>query len=69
MCWSKYHFTYVNIGNHVISGFSEATPLNFVRLSKTFGKEWLLDSRDKMPCDIHTNLIDPDVFQTILIDR
>jgi hypothetical protein len=59
----------VNIGNHFISQFAEATPLNIVRRSKTVGKEWLLDSRDKMPCDIHTNLIDPDVFQTIPTDR
>jgi hypothetical protein len=49
----------VNIGNHIISRFSEATPLNFVHLSKTVRKEWLLDSRDNMLCDIHTNLIDP----------
>jgi hypothetical protein len=56
----------VNIGNHIISRFSEAAPINFVRLSKTVCKEWLLDSRDKMPCDIHTNIIDPDVSQTFL---
>ena len=62
MCCSRYRYTYVNIGNHIISRFSQATPLNLVRRTKPFGKEWLLDSHDKMLCDIHTNVINPDVF-------